>query len=78
MREYQVWMDGWNDRGSAHTVFASHAEDAVKEFATSNWSRWDYITECSISMVDPEGHVSEWVVTVEMIPEFSAKRVSLT
>jgi len=49
-------------------------QDAAELFVDLNHADLDYPAEREVFVRDPDGHVTEWVVTVEAVPLFHAAR----
>ena len=72
MTEFKVWADSWNDRESAHAVFAASAKRAAELFVEGNFASMDYPKEQEVSVLGPDGRQTEWVVEITASPCFTA------
>jgi hypothetical protein len=56
--------------------WALDAEDAAKVYVNRKWSDMSYPDEVNVCVRDPEGALSKWTVTVEMVPRFAAREIA--
>lgn len=76
-KEFWVWVPDDSDEKDATLVMDVHdAEDAAKEFVEVHHSDFDYASEVEVKVKDPDGNVTEWVVTAEETVIFHASRKS--
>lgn len=73
--KYKVWKEEYNGEDGADDVEADSAEWAAEKWVEDNHSELDYLTELEVFVKAPNGTKTRWVVTVELIPHFSATEV---
>jgi hypothetical protein len=49
------------------------AEDAAKAWVNNRWSDMSYPDEVAVNVRAPDGTLTRWTVTVEMVPRFTAR-----
>lgn len=57
---------------------AIDAETAAVAYVDQYWSDMSYPDEVAISVRDPDGTLTRWTVTVEMVPHVTARLVKET
>lgn len=64
------------DASAATGPWALDAKHAAKVYVSLKWSDMSYPDEVIVCVRDPEGVLSKWTVSVEMVPRFSAREVT--
>lgn len=71
---FKVWHDGWTDRDGADAVEAVDPEDAAESWVERHHADLDYSEEVEVNVISPDGTEAPYVVTVETVASFSAKK----
>ncbi len=70
--KYKVWDPDNADEEDADEVESFEPAYAAEEWVEDNYSDLDYPDEIDVKVKDDKGVVTEWTVTVEQRPHFSA------
>lgn len=73
--KYRVWDPDCMDEEDPETFEDVRPEYAAEGWVEREWSNLEYPSECKVFVKDPDGIITEWVVTVEQRPHFSACEV---
>lgn len=83
MGVYKAWCPDNGDEDGALELpdapaaktgpWALDAQHAAKVYVSLRWTDMSYPSEATVFVRDPEGGLSRWTVSVEMVPRFSAR-----
>lgn len=70
--KFKVWCEDNSDESEADTVESFEAQYAAEKWVEDRHADLDYPDEIDVKVKDPKGVITEWTVTVESRPHFSA------
>jgi hypothetical protein len=72
MEIFKAWSPDRCDEDEAQGVNAHDARDAAEKLVERNHANWDYCIEAEVSVRDPRGVKTEWIIEVRQVAEFYA------
>jgi hypothetical protein len=70
--KYKVWDPDSAEEADADEVESFEPAYAAEQWVEDNWTDLEYPDEIDVCVKDPDGKVTNWTVTVEQRPHFSA------
>ncbi len=71
-QKYKVWDPDCEDEEDADEVESFEPAYAAEQWVEDNWTDLEYPDEIDVKVKDEKGAVTEWTVTVEQRPHFTA------